>query len=76
LETDRPLETGARLVMEMRCGALAFRLIAEVRSVKADPRNFAGLGFVGISAEGLKNLKSLIKINAQQSPPPESTNEG
>lgn len=64
LETERPLETGTRLVMEVRVDGLELRLIAEVRSAETAPPSRAGLEFVGISAEGLEKLRALIEVFA------------
>lgn len=73
LETQHPLETGVRLVMELRVHGIELRLIAEVRSVKTDGRCWAGLEFVGISREGLAMLKTAIDLASRQARPPEST---
>lgn len=73
LETERLLEIGEQLVMEIRLNGLDLRMIASVRSAKSDPRCWAGLEFVGISAEGLKKLQALIEVIArEQSLLPES----
>ena len=76
LKTERLLETGERLAMEMRLDDLVLRFIAEVRSVKSDPLCWAGLEFVGMSAGGLANLKTLIQVCAsEQAPAPEAAVE-
>jgi Tfp pilus assembly protein PilZ len=73
VETERPLDIGERLVMEIRLDGLELRMIAEVRSVKIDPSCSAGLEFVGISAQGLQKLKALIEVIARdQTGSPES----
>ncbi|MGA9883067.1 MAG: PilZ domain-containing protein [Candidatus Acidiferrales bacterium] len=60
VETASVLEVGARLAMVLRLEALELRLIAQVRSVKTDPKSWAGLEFVGISPEGFAKLRALI----------------
>lgn len=72
VETERLLDVGERWVMEINLDGLQLRLIAEARSAKRDQRCWAGLEFVGISAEGLQKLKALIEALAKdqsQSPP-------
>lgn len=70
LETERPLEMGTPLVMEIRFEALELRVIAGVRSAETAPLSRAGLEFVGISAEGLEKLKALIEVLAILDSPP------
>ncbi|MGH9687666.1 MAG: PilZ domain-containing protein [Candidatus Acidiferrales bacterium] len=69
VETASILEVGARLAMVLSVEALELRLIAQVRSVKTDPKSWAGLEFVGISPEGLAKLKTLIESFAKQVKP-------
>ena len=70
METERPLEMGTPLVMEIRFEALELRVIAGVRSAETAPLSRAGLEFVGISAEGLEKLKALIEVLAILDSPP------
>lgn len=71
VETASVLEVGARLAMALTVEALELRLIAQVRSVKTDPKSWAGLEFVGISPEGIAELKALIERFAKQEKPNE-----
>ncbi len=71
VETASVLEVGARLAMVLSVGEVELRLIAQVRSVKTDPKSWAGLEFVGISPEGLAKLKALIESFAKQERPTE-----
>jgi PilZ domain len=61
VQTESPLEVGWRLAVVMNLKELELRLIAEVRSAKSDPKCWAGLEFVGITAEGFAKLKALIE---------------
>lgn len=65
VETASILEVGARLAMALSVEALELRLIAQVRSVKTDPKSWAGLEFVGISSQGIAELKALIESLAK-----------
>ena len=68
VETERLLVVGERLAVQITLDALELRLIAEVRSVKAGPNCWAGLEFVGMSADGLAKLKALIDATVGEQP--------
>jgi len=69
VETQSPLERGSQLAVVLQVKNLRLRVIAEVRSVKIDGQNSAGLEFVGMTAQGLQSLQELMAELAKMALP-------
>lgn len=60
IETQSPLELGARVAVTLQASALRVCLVAEVRSVKIHGQCSAGLEFIDADAPEVESLLQLI----------------